>query len=200
MAERPEVAIQAILAILQDLQQLNLSLADCLAVEGLLGGNPPGELDPWGRTRKEAREEYLRFTRDRPTFEHGVDRWGDFAVRFRGAARDYGVTGNQAKRILYDTITGSSSRLVISSMSPKLPAAQNMEFEDYLGAMGEKFMPAAESIQMEAEYRDRKQGKYEDVQNYINAKYELFLLAFPNAQERDRIEFYRETTKGFINK
>ena len=156
MAERPEVAIQAILAILQDLQQLNLSLADCLAVEGLLGGNPPGELDPWGRTRKEAREEYLRFTRDRPTFEHGVERWGDFAVRFRGAARDYGVTGNQAKRILYDTITGSSSRLVISSMSPKLPAAQNMEFEDYLGAMGEKFMPAAESIQMEAEYRDRE--------------------------------------------
>ena len=141
-----------------------------------------------------------QFTRDRPTFEHGMDRWGDFAVRFRGAARDYGVTGNQAKRILYDTITGSSSRLVISSMSPKLPAAQNMEFEDYLGAMGEKFMPAAESIQMEAEYRDRKQGKYEDVQNYINAKYELFLLAFPNAQERDRIEFYRETTEGFINK
>ena len=61
-------------------------------------------------------------------------------------------------------------------------------------------MPAAESSQMQAEYRSRKQGKNEDVQNYINAKYELFQLAFPNAQERDRVEFYRETTEGFANK
>ena len=61
-------------------------------------------------------------------------------------------------------------------------------------------MPAAESIQMEAEYRERKQGKLEDVQNYINAKHELFLMAFPNAQARDRAEFYRETTEGFLNK
>ena len=38
------------------------------------------------------------------------------------------------------------------------------------------------------------------MQNYINAKYELFQLAFPNAQERDRVEFYRETTEGFLNK
>ena len=53
---------------------------------------------------------------------------------------------------------------------------------------------------MEAEYRSRKQGKDEDIQNYINAKYELFQLAFPNAQERDQVEFYRETTEGFINK
>ena len=56
-----------------------------------------------------------------------------------------------------------------------------MGFEEYLWMMGEKFMSATESIQMEAEYRDRKQGKYEDVQNYINAKYELFLLVFRNA-------------------
>ena len=53
---------------------------------------------------------------------------------------------------------------------------------------------------MEAEYRSQKQGKNKDVQNYINAKHELFQLAFPNAQERDRVEFYRETTEGFINK
>ena len=58
----------------------------------------------------------------------------DFAVHFRGAARGYRVTGDQAKRVLYNAITGSSSRLVISSMSQELPAAQNMEFEDYLPA------------------------------------------------------------------
>ena len=102
--------------------------------------------------------------------------------------------------MLYDAITGSSSRLVITSLSPELPTAQWMTFGEYLQRMGEKFMPAAESIQMEAEYRDRKQGEYEDVQNYINAKRELFLLAFPNAQVRDRVEFYRETTEGFLNK
>ena len=82
MAERLEVAIQAFLAILQDLQQLNLSLADRLAVEALLEGNPQGELDQWGRTRKEARAKYLKFTGERLTFERGRDRWGDFPVRF----------------------------------------------------------------------------------------------------------------------
>ena len=110
------------------------------------------------------------------------------------------MTEEQAKRVLYDAITGSSSRLIITSLSLELPAAQDMTFGDYLQRMGEKFMPVAESIQMEAEYQERKQGKLKDVQNYINAKHELFLMAFPNAQARDRTEFYRETTEGFLNK
>jgi len=53
---------------------------------------------------------------------------------------------------------------------------------------------------MEAEYKARVQGKQEDVQNYINAKYELFQLARPNAQDRDREEFHGECTEGFLNK
>ena len=81
---------------------------------------------------------------------------------------------------------GQSSRLVISSMNLELMAIQHMEFREYLRRMGEKFTPAAESIQMEAEYRSRKQKKNEDVQNYINAKYELFQLAFPNARSGTR--------------
>ena len=28
----------------------------------------------------------------------------------------------------------------------------------------------------------------------------MFQLAFPNAQERDRVKLYRETTEGFLNK
>ena len=83
--------------------------------------------------------------------------------------------------IQYNAIVGQSSRPVISSMNPKLAAIQHMEFREYLRRRGEKFTPAAESIQMEAEYRGRKQGKNEDDQNYINAKYKLFQLAFPNA-------------------
>ena len=121
MADRPEAAIQAILISLLDMQQLNLSLAEQLAVEPLLEGELQEELDQWGRTRKEARQEYLKFTRDRPTFERGRDHWGDFAVRFRGAARDYSVTEEQAKRVLYNAITGSSSQLVITSLNPELP-------------------------------------------------------------------------------
>ena len=54
--------------------------------------------------------------------------------------------------MLYDAIMGSSSWLVITSLSPELPASQEMTFGDYLQRMGEKFMLAAESIQMEAEY------------------------------------------------
>ena len=65
--------------------------------------------------------------------------------------------------MLYDAITGSSSWLLITSLSPELPTAQEMTFGDYLQRMGEKFMPAAESIQMEAKYWERKQGKFEAV-------------------------------------
>ena len=77
-----------------------MSLADQLAAGVWLEEEvPQEERDQWGRTRKEALAEYLAFTRDRPTFERGRDRWGDFTVRFRGAARDYGVTEEQAKRV-----------------------------------------------------------------------------------------------------
>ena len=106
----------------------------------------------------------------------------------------------QTKWVLFNAVRGQSSRLVITSMGPKFPAARNITFNKYLRRMGEKFTPAAESIQMESEYRGKKQAKTEDVQNYINAKYELFQLVFPNTQERDRVEFYCETTERFINK
>ena len=85
-------------------------------------------------------------------------------------------------------------------MSLELPTAQGMGFKEYLRGMGEKFILTAKSIQMEEEYRSRRQGRNEDVQNYINAKHKLFQLVFPNAQERDCMEFYRETTEGFVNR
>ena len=97
--------------------------------------------------------------------------------------RDHRVIEEQAKWVLYNAIVGQSSRLVISSMNPELPASQHIEFREYLRRMGEKFTPAAESIQ-----------------NFINARHKLFQLAFLNAQERDWVEFYREMTEGFIKK
>ena len=48
MAGGPEEAVQAILTGLLNMQQLNLSLADWLAVEVLLEGEPQGERDQWG--------------------------------------------------------------------------------------------------------------------------------------------------------
>jgi hypothetical protein len=85
-------------------------------------------------------------------------------------------------------------------MAPDSDDCARMTFAEYLRRMGEKFTPAAESIQMEAEYKMRKQRKNEDVQNYVNAKYELFQLAYPRAQAREIDEFYREATEGFLNK
>ena len=67
--------------------------------------------------------------------------------------RDNGVTEEQAKWVLYNAIVGQSSWLVISSMNPELMGIQHMEFREYLRWMGEKFTPATESIQMEAEYQ-----------------------------------------------
>ena len=56
-----------------------------------------------------------------------------------------------------------------------------IDFREFRQKKGEKFTlpPPAKSIQMEAEYWSRKQDKNEDVQNYINANYKLFPLAFP---------------------
>ena len=76
MADRPEVAIQAILAGIRDMQ-----LADRLAAGGPGGQGPVVERDHLGRTRSEARKDYLGFTRDRPTFERGRDCWNDFATK-----------------------------------------------------------------------------------------------------------------------
>ena len=86
MAGGPEAAIHAILTGLLNMQRLNMDLADRLDAAGWPEEEeePQGERDQWGRTRKEARAEYLVFTRDRPTFQRGLDRWGDFAVRFCG--------------------------------------------------------------------------------------------------------------------
>ena len=97
------------------------------------------ERDNLGRTRSEAKKDYLGFTRDRPTFERGRDRWNDFAIRFQGSMRDHRVREEQAKWVLYNAIVGQSSRLVISSMNPELMAIQHMEFREYLRRMGEKF-------------------------------------------------------------
>ena len=81
MAGGPEAAIHAILTGLLNMQRLNMDLADWLDAAGWPEEEEPqGERDQWGRTRKEARAEYLAFTRDRPTFKRGRDRWGDFAV------------------------------------------------------------------------------------------------------------------------
>ena len=55
MAERPEVAIQAILAGIRDMQQLNMQLADRLAMVGLGEPGQAVERDNLGRTRSEAR-------------------------------------------------------------------------------------------------------------------------------------------------
>ena len=85
-----------------------------------------------GRTRREARKDYLCFTSDRLTFERGRDRWNDFAIRFQGAMRDHGVTEEKAKWVLYNAIVGQSSRLVISSMNPESAAVQHMEFRECL--------------------------------------------------------------------
>ena len=65
MGDRPEAAIQAILTGLLNMQQLNMSLTDRLAA-GIWPEEeePQEERDQWGRTRKEARAEYLAFTRD----------------------------------------------------------------------------------------------------------------------------------------
>lgn len=133
-----------------------------------------------------------------PKYERGKDRWSDFAARFRMQKESRGVTNRRAKEALWNAITGKSSRIVVTSMLPGAGIYAGMSFEQYLTAMGEKFTPASESMQMKSEYQSRIQGKHEDVQNYINEKYELFRMAYEAAT--DMSDFYVEVTKGILNK
>ena len=196
MAQRTDPVTEQLILRTNEIAQLLHRVGE------LLGGNqgPRNPAEQAERNERDARREYQDFLRNKPTFERGQNRWVDFARQFRSIKDSYRMTDQQAKTALHLSIIGQSSRLVIASMHPDEGDWARMTFDQYLGRIGEKFTPAAKSLQMEAEYKARKQGKQEDVQNYINAKYELFQLAFPDAPARAVAEFYRETTEGFINK
>ena len=190
----------AMVGILQQLQgqqeqlaQQRAAQADLVVhLQNLAAAIPPAQaaappaappvVDGRGRTQKDQWRDYVDFQRQRPMFERGKMRWADFAKMFQVVVDDYGVNDERAKKSLYLSITGQSSRLVIASMEPTRADMAGLTFRQYMDRMGQKFTPAAESLQMEAEYRSRRQGKKEDVQNYINAKHELFQYAFPDAR------------------
>ena len=65
--------------------------------------------------------------------------------------------------------------------------------------MGEKFRPAAESIQMKEEYLNRTQRAKEDVQSYVGEKTELFRAPFLHASQREWSECWMETAEGLCN-
>ena len=66
--------------------------------------------------------------------------------------------------------------------------------------MGEKFQPAAESIQMKEEYLNRTQRAEEDVQSYVGEKTELFRAAFPHASQKEWSECWMETAEGLCSR
>ena len=92
---------------------------------------------------------------------------------------------DQAKRGLFSAVKGAQSRLVIAGMDPDRQAMRNISFGEYLQQMGEKFRPAAESIQMKEEYLNQTLRAKEDVQSYMGEKTELFPAAFPHASQRE---------------
>lgn len=156
------------------------------------------ELDETERELPPGEKRALEFLQKAPTFERGKDRWTDFSNRFLLHRAAYKVTDAKAKNALWNAVMGKSSRIVIASMRPDQGDCAQMTFDQYMTRIGEKFTPASESMQMKSEYKSRIQGKDEDVQNYINEKFEMFKLAYPGAQ--DMSDFYVEATKGVANK
>ncbi len=92
----------------------------------------------------------MDFCKLRPMFERGQGRWTDFAIQFSKVQNDFYIKDHQAKRALYLAIKGQASRLVVASMNPDQDPYNGMTFAQYLRRMGEKFSPAAGSMQMEA--------------------------------------------------
>jgi len=121
--------------------------------------------------RKEATRVYSELSRQMPTYERGKDRWIDFAERVVNLFEVYEVRPAQAKMLLWNAVIGRSSKIVVASMNPSKAPYLTMSFANYLDEMKGKFTPATESLQMKAEYQNRKQTKQEDIQNYINEKY-----------------------------
>ena len=148
---------------------------------------------------KELERMAQEFMKQSPTFERGKDRWQDFSRRFIISKNRFHVSDEIAKEVLWNAIRGRSSRIVISSMAPTEGAYANVTFTNYMNEMAEKFTPASESLQMKTEYKSRVQVKSEDVQTYINEKYEMFKLAYPGG-DQDLSDFYVEVTKGIANK
>ena len=90
MVERPEVAIQAILAGIRYMQQLNMQLADRLAMVGLGGPGQAVERDNLGRTRSEAG----RTTSDSPKTDPPLRGGGTAGTTLpSGSKGPYGTTG-----------------------------------------------------------------------------------------------------------
>ena len=160
----------------------------------------PAESDPRGRNQLEIRREGLRFGQARPTFRRHRDKWDDFAAQFCRARTDYGVDDDQTKRGLFSGVEGAQSRLVIAGMDPDRQAMHDISFWEYLQQIGEKFRPAAESIQMKEEYLNRTQRAKEDVQSYVGEKTELFRAAFPHASQREWSGCWMETAEGLCNR
>ena len=65
--------------------------------------------------------------------------------------------------------------------------------------MGEKFQPAAESIQMKEEYLNWTQRAEEDVQSYVGEKTKLFRAAFPHTSQREWSGCWMEIAEGLCN-
>jgi hypothetical protein len=137
------------------------------------------------------------FVQKCPRFKRGRDRWADFAAQMNTLRVFYQVNDAVAKMGLWSAIEGSGERMVITSMAPTLPDYVNLTYEQYSEAIGRKFTPASESLQMRAEYLGRKQDRSEDIQSYLNEKHQLFKLAYPDNTPMG--EFYREALKGILN-
>jgi hypothetical protein len=198
MANNMETLMQAMEALMQTQAE---GTANTARLIGLMGDERVRREQ--GRTvfsPKELAKLALDLNKQCPTFERGRDRWVDFEQRIRMIFRRQGVPEDIAKEVVWNAIVGKSSKIVVASMNPLQTAYATMTLDAYLAEMAGKFTPASESIQMKTEYKSRKQGKMEDVQNYVNEKYELYKMAYPHANNNDMSDFYMETTKGIANR
>ena len=68
------------------------------------------------------------------------------------------------------------SRLVVEGLDLDLPSHEEEPYDQYLQQLGDRFTPVAEGERAVEGYLSR-QGRLEDIQNYIYAKHELFCIA-----------------------
>ena len=72
----------------------------------------------------------------------------------------------------------------------------NPRWEDYLRTLRGAFEPESESDLSKIEFRARKQGKNENVSTFLNSKYALFVIAYPEGQYETLLD---EVISGLYN-
>ena len=124
--------------------------------------------------------------------------WSSFVSRFKAWCMTEGVSDDQAKSYLFQSIRGQPAAMILN-LEPGSAKFVNNTADQYIAEMDSVFRPESESEISRSVYKARKQGPLESIQAYYTSKKMLFMLAFPNKDANTDGELQHDLASGIIN-